>query len=84
MMKGCVNSKLLLNYISKKFILSSRMQNTSLLILKSDENREVKTKKGKPLSTDMYIKCYLVKSQKMISYLQIHTYIHIYIGRTLL
>ena len=45
MMKGYVNSKLLLNYISKKFILSSRMQNTSLLILKSDENTEVKTKK---------------------------------------
>ena len=44
-MKGYVNSKLLLNYISKIFILSSRMQNTSLLILKSDENREVKTKK---------------------------------------
>ena len=29
----------------------------------------------------MYIKHYLVKSQKMISYLQINTYIHIYIER---
>lgn len=42
------------------------MQNTSLLIRKFDENREVKKKKkkGKPLSTDMCIKYCLVKSQK--------------------
>lgn len=74
-MKGYMNSKLL-SYISKKFTPPSRTQkhkspHTPLEC--SDGNRAgKKRKKGKPVSTSMFIKHCSVKPQKnMISCLQI-------------